>query len=218
MPNIIGVVVQPGVEFGDDEIFHYSRTKAAALSAWLERHPKIVLEGHSTDYQSPVHLKEMVEDGIAILKVGPALTFALRQGLFSLEAMERELVAKEQWSNFADVLDSTMTYKPDNWVKHYHGEPKDLELKRKYSFSDRIRYYLGQQPVLESMGKLFANMDGVRIPISMLQQYMPLQYRKVRDGRLNMQAKELVKDFVVVMIEDYNFAVKCSYDIGAMLR
>ena len=33
----------------------------------------------------------MVEDGIAILKVGPALTFALREGLFALEQIEREL-------------------------------------------------------------------------------------------------------------------------------
>jgi D-tagatose-1,6-bisphosphate aldolase subunit GatZ/KbaZ len=33
----------------------------------------------------------MVEDGIAILKVGPALTFGLREALFSLEMMEKEL-------------------------------------------------------------------------------------------------------------------------------
>ena len=32
-----------------------------------------------------------MEDGVAILKVGPALTFALREGLFALECVEREL-------------------------------------------------------------------------------------------------------------------------------
>ena len=87
--NIIGIVVQPGVEFGDGEVFRYDRAKAAALVRAMREQKGIVMEGHSTDYQPPQALKEMVEDGIAILKVGPALTFALREGLFALSEMEQ---------------------------------------------------------------------------------------------------------------------------------
>ena len=73
--NIIGIVVQPGVEFGDEDIFHYNRENALKLTTYMKTHPEIVLEGHSTDYQSPEGLRWMVEDGIAILKVGPASHF-----------------------------------------------------------------------------------------------------------------------------------------------
>ena len=37
--NIIGIVVQPGVEFGDEEIFHYNRQNASALTAFMKSHP-----------------------------------------------------------------------------------------------------------------------------------------------------------------------------------
>lgn len=77
--DIIGVVVQPGVEFGDDEITVYNREKAADLVEYAYGLDGIVLEGHSTDYQTASALREMVEDGIAILKIGPALTFGLRK-------------------------------------------------------------------------------------------------------------------------------------------
>lgn len=79
--DIIAVVVQPGVEFGDAQVFYYDRENAKDLCESLKDYPEIVFEGHSTDYQSRKCLKEMVEDGIAILKVGPALTFGLRESL-----------------------------------------------------------------------------------------------------------------------------------------
>ena len=101
--NIIGIVVQPGVEFGDEDIFHYNRVNAVKLTTSMKKYNNIVMEGHSTDYQSPKELKEMVEDGIAILKVGPALTFSLREGLFALSLMEKQLVPVEKQANFIEL-------------------------------------------------------------------------------------------------------------------
>ena len=89
--NVVAVVVQPGVEFGDESVHEYDRVAARQLVAALGQYPQIVFEGHSTDYQTDVKLKEMVEDGIAILKVGPALTFAMREGLVALNYIENEL-------------------------------------------------------------------------------------------------------------------------------
>ena len=40
----------------------------------------------------------------------------------------------------------------------------------------------------------------------MLRQYMPVQYVKVRDGLLPLDAKELALDCVVPQIEDNNYA------------
>lgn len=215
--NIIGIVVQPGVEFGDADVFHYNRANATRLTEAMKKHTGIVLEGHSTDYQPPQRLKEMVEDGIAILKVGPALTFSLREGLFALSMMEKALVPEEEQAHFIEVMEETMLKHPENWQKHYHGSEKDLAFKRKYSFSDRCRYYFAQPEMQAAIEKLFSNMRKVEIPMGMLRQYMPLQYVKVRDGALTAEPKELVEDFVVHLVEDYNYATKLNYMISDAL-
>lgn len=212
--NIIGIVVQPGVEFGDAEVFPYDRVKAAELTQAMKKYNNLVMEGHSTDYQSPKALKEMVEDGIAILKVGPALTFSLREGLFALSKMEKQLVPEEKQANFAETMERLMLENPSDWQKHYHGTTKQLALKRKYSFSDRCRYYFARPELKESIRKLFDNLSETEIPLGMLRQYMPMQYIKVRDGLLPLDAKELALDCVVHLIEDYNYATKLNYMIG----
>lgn len=215
--HVIAMVVQPGVEFGNRELRHYSRLEANALCQGLRKYPDIVFEGHSTDFQSPVKLREMVEDGIAIIKVGPALTFALREALFALSYIEAELVPeKERRANFIDVLERAMVENPRFWEKYYLGAVHEQQLDRKYSFSDRSRYYLAGREVEESIGKLFDNLSQVDIPMGLLHQYMPLQYIKVRDGRLAPEPRELAKDGVVSLVEDYNYAVKHNYMTGSI--
>lgn len=207
MNDVIAVVVQPGVEFGDDQVFLYDHDAATELCAALKDFPEVCFEGHSTDYQSAACLKAMVEDGIAILKVGPALTYGLREALFSMSLMENELVPAEERSNFIDVLEKVMLENPGNWQKHYHGDEKQLHLARKYSFSDRARYYIGQPEVVAAMNKLFDNLNAHKIPLNMLHQYMPLTYLKVRDGVLPLEAKELAMDGITNFMLDYEYAV-----------
>jgi len=217
--NIIGIVVQPGVEFGDSDVFAYDRVKADALVQAMKAHEGIVMEGHSTDYQSPEALREMVEDGIAILKVGPALTFCLREGLFALSMMEKQLVPEDKQARFIEVMEDAMVRNPGNWKKYYTGTEAEQALKRKFSFSDRCRYYFADQEIKDAIQKLFDNLSNVEIPMSMLHQYMPNQYAKVRSGALNLEPKALAEDCVVHIIEDYNYATKLNYMIGdALLR
>ena len=206
--DVIAVVVQPGVEFGDDQVFLYDREAAKDLCAKLADYPEIAFEGHSTDYQSPKCLKEMVEDGIIILKVGPALTYGLREALFSLTMMEQELVPEEEQAHFIDVLEKVMLDAPGNWQKHYHGDEKQLKLARKYSFSDRARYYIGQPEVVAAIDKLFENLRKYEIPMNMLHQYMPLQYLKVRDGVIEKDPKALAIDGIVEFMHDYEYATE----------
>ncbi|MBQ9573840.1 MAG: class II D-tagatose-bisphosphate aldolase, non-catalytic subunit [Synergistaceae bacterium] len=208
--DVIAVVVQPGVEFGDKDIHFYNRQAAKELTSTLRKYPGFVFEGHSTDYQPPEKLREMVADGIAILKVGPALTFALREGLFALSMIEEELIPENQRANFIDTLEAVMLANPKNWVKHYHGSDNEKYLARKYSYSDRCRYYFSLPEIKSAIAKLFVNIDSVEVPMGMLRQYMPRQYQRVRDGKLKLKASSLVKDCVVQLCEDYNYAVSIN--------
>jgi len=201
-PRILGVVVQPGVEFGDSSVHIYDRKAAQDLIQTLSKYPGIVFEGHSTDYQTEASLSQMVEDGIAILKVGPALTFALREGLFALSHIEDHMIEDpSHQSNFIQVLDDAMIEDPSNWKKHYHGTEEQLRFKRKFSYSDRCRYYLPVPKVEKAIDQLFANT--LDIPISLLSQFMPIQAKKVRSGLLELETHALVKDWVKELLNDY---------------
>ena len=154
--RVIAVVVQPGVEFGDDFVFPYQPDAAQGLSAFIQSQP-MVYEAYSTDYQTRQVLRNLVRDHFAILKVGPALTFAFREAVFVLARMENELVPSEEVSNILSVLDEVMVSNPEHWVKYYHGSTAEKAFKRRYSLSDRIRYYWTHPAVeqaLESVLKI----------------------------------------------------------------
>ena len=215
---VIAVVVQPGVEFGDADVHFYNRSDAKALCARLKDFPELMFEGHSTDYQTPQALRQMVEDGVGILKVGPALTFAAREALFALGHIESELIDDpSKRSNYIEVVEQVMLENPKNWQKYYHGTPKEQALKRAYSYSDRSRYYMPDARIEAAMAKLFANLEGAGIPMGLLHQYMPLQYIGVRNGRLPMNPRALVKDAVRIVCEDYNYATRPDYRTGDVL-
>jgi len=208
--RIVGVVVQPGVEFSDESVTSYDSEGASGLCASLENYPGVVFEGHSTDYQTKECLRQMVEDGIAILKVGPALTYALRQALFALNDVENELLAGKgiALSGFKDALEEAMLADPHYWEKYYHDDAASSAfIKRRYSFSDRCRYYLPEKGVETAMETLLSNIDKAYIPLSVLEQYLPIQYRHIREGTLEKDAKAIVKDRVKDYIDDYLFAV-----------
>lgn len=170
--KVIAIVVQPGVEFGDDFVLAYQSDDAQELSQFIESQPQI-FEAHSTDYQTSQALKEMVRDHFAILKVGPALTFALREAIFALAMMEDELFASNERSNIISVLDKVMEENPQHWIKYYHGSEKEIAFKRKYSLSDRIRYYWSYPAVQDAFHVMLMNLGNVSIPPTLLNQYAP---------------------------------------------
>ncbi len=207
--RVVAVVVQPGVEFGDESVHEYNREAAKDLTNALNKYKNLIFEGHSTDYQTAECLKEMVEDGIAILKVGPALTYALREGFFALSHMEKELFkydAEVELSNFIEVLDSAMIKNPSNWKKHYHGTGNKIKYARKYSYSDRARYYFPTKEVVEAQQILIKNMKSKEIPLTLINQFMPIQYNKIRRGILKNEPEALIKDWVVNCIDEYIYA------------
>lgn len=208
---VIGVVVQPGVEFSSDYVWEYNREEAKDLIDELKNYPQLIFEAHSTDYQTPRALKEMVEDGFIILKVGPALTFGFREGIFALNHIENELLKYNEnveLSNFIEVLDFSMIKNPKDWVNHYSGTGEKIKLERKYSLSDRARYYMPKDEVNFALEKLMNNLEGIEIPMTIISQFMHEQYKKVREGVLKPIAKELLKDRIGEYLDDYVYAVE----------
>jgi D-tagatose-1,6-bisphosphate aldolase subunit GatZ/KbaZ len=161
--RVLAVVVEPGVEFGDEFVSEYDPAKAKQLRRWVERLP-MVYEAHSTDYQPAASLQRLVKDHFAILKVGPALTFAYREALFDLAALENRLIPVPQQSSLLDVLEHEMLRDPGHWQKYYTGSEEEQALKRRHSRSDRIRYYWRQPRVQEAVGRLMTNLEGKAIP------------------------------------------------------
>ena len=206
--NVIAIVVQPGVEEKDAGCTEYDREKAKALCDSIREYPNIIFEGHSTDYQTKLKLRELVEDGIGILKVGPGLTFAMREALFALANIEKELFygTDRELSDFMDVLENAMLKNPKYWTKHYVGTNLELRMKRKYSFSDRCRYYMPDEAVDTSIKKLISNLKETGIPLNLLSQFMPIQYTKVREQTLKNDPDSLIIDRIMNTIDEYLYA------------
>lgn len=207
-PRVIALVVQPGVEFNHLSVVDYEPERATHLTDLLSGQSAIVYEAHSTDYQRPDAYKNLVRDGFAILKVGPALTFAMREALEALEQIEKELVPGENRSRLMAVLEQAMLRDPRHWQHHYHGSEHEQKLLRRYSYSDRVRYYWTAPAVKDAVERLIENLRGVEIPETMLSAYLPDAYRAVREGALQPNAKAIVIHRIRAAIAPY--AQACS--------
>lgn len=207
--NVIAMVVQPGVEFGDENLFEYDPLAARPLAEWIESVPGIVFEAHSTDYQSAEALRRLVADHFAILKVGPELTYAFREAVFALAHMEQALFGGQegmQISNLVQTVDAAMLDDPQYWRKYYHGEAQAQAFARKYSYSDRIRYYWPRPEVNAALDRLLANLSRQPIPLPLVSQYLPAQYRHLRAGTLENHPRALIWDHIEETLARYAYA------------
>ena len=192
---MIALVVQPGVEFGDDTVHAYDRSKARALKEAIESVPGVVYEAHSTDYQTAGALRRLVEDHFAILKVGPALTFAFREAVFALANLEEEWLGGRgvALSVIREVLERAMLARPEHWRKYYHGDEAALRVARAFSFSDRVRYYWPVPEVQEALARLLANLTQRPAPLTLLSQYLPWALDAVRSGAQPNEPRALIR-------------------------
>jgi len=208
--RVIAVVVQPGVEFGDESIVVYTRKKATPLSKFIKENHTQVYEAHSTDYQTKQALKQMVSDRFLILKVGPWLTYAYREVIFALAMMEKEIWASHKTmtlSGLIETIERRMIANPVFWRDHYHGSEGELSLKRKYSYSDRLRYYWPDPEISASLERLMNNFSALKIPEGLLSQYLPLQYEAIVQGRCTNSAPDLIAYGIGRVLDIYDFAV-----------
>ncbi len=209
--RVIAQVVQPGVEFGNSDIVEYDPQKAVDLSSFIKNRDTMIFEAHSTDYQAENNLRKLVTDGFAILKVGPWLTFSFREAIFALSLIEKELFSSTpsvELSNLQEVLDQVMVNNPESWKDHYDGDEERLKFLRKYSYSDRSRYYWSNPEVKQAVKKLFENLEKHDIPLPLLSQFLPNQYRAIKQSELENDPRQIVLHKIQRTIDVYSHATK----------
>jgi D-tagatose-1,6-bisphosphate aldolase subunit GatZ/KbaZ len=205
--RVVGLVVQPGVEFDHRKVVDYEPGAAVALSRSIESQPHLLFEAHSTDYQRRQALASLVRDHFAILKVGPGLTFALREALWALDAIERDWLG-ERASGFRASMVELIRANPEHWERYYHSSGSPLDFDLQYSLSDRIRYYWPSADAQAATAEMFANLEANPPPVPLVSQYLPSAYAAIRRGEADAaQPASMVLAHISTVLDDYHAAV-----------
>ncbi len=203
MQRVIALVVQPGVEFGVDNVVDYAPADPWPLKQVLASNSPLVFEAHSTDYQRPSALAELIRHGFAILKVGPALTFALRETLYRLDALAAELCPDPTATPLSEVMERLMLTSPKQWEAHYHGDPARRRLLRHSSYSDRIRYYWPQPAADQAVSRLLSRLAGSAIPAPLIGRFLPALAERISAGLVAPEPRAILVAAVTDVLEDY---------------
>ena len=149
LDRVVAVVVQPGVDFGNDQVLGFDPVQAAALCAAAPGLGGPLFEAHSTDYQTGAALAALVAGHFPIVKVGPELTFAFRQAVFALADIAGQRGAVEA------ALRGAMRAEPADWRAYVDDDGRE-EAMMLYGLSDRLRYYWPRAPLRQLVDRLFA--------------------------------------------------------------
>jgi D-tagatose-bisphosphate aldolase class II non-catalytic subunit len=199
--RVIGLVVQPGVEFGNANVVAYRPDQARNLSQSLTDMPNVVFEAHSTDYQTAEALSSLVGGGFAILKVGPGLTFALREALYGLDLIASELDGEAPM--LKQTMENIMMGDHNHWAKYYSGTSSQQRLQRHFSYSDRIRYYWSQPAARQAVDVVRTRLGNRSIPETLISQYLAPLTAKVRSGDVVANFDGIKLAYVQATLRDY---------------
>jgi D-tagatose-bisphosphate aldolase class II non-catalytic subunit len=208
--GIVAVVAQPGIEFDDQKVVIYRPEMAADLHAALAEMPGLVFEAHSTDYQPPEKLAQLVRDGFAILKVGPALTFALRRALYGLDRIASALDRSWCAHSLRAGMERVMLADPRYWRSHYHGGPEQDRWLRHYGYSDRIRYYWPSPDSARAVERLLSHLSERSIHESLIAEFFPDLHVRVVGGELVPQPRNLLLESVRDVLRVYAAACETA--------
>jgi D-tagatose-1,6-bisphosphate aldolase subunit GatZ/KbaZ len=206
--RVVALVVQPGVEFDHHRVVDFDPQAARGLGAALESEPGLVFEAHSTDYQRPAMLRELVVGHFAILKVGPALTFALREAYWALAAIARELRGEDA-GRLPDAVLAAMQADPRHWSTYYTDAAR-RRIDLQFSRSDRIRYYWGDPAVQAACAKLLSELGPGPLPLTLVSQFLPIHYAAVREGTLANEPQALLFESIARVLRAYADACSAS--------
>ena len=195
--RVIAIVVQPGVDFGNAQVFAFDAGKASGLAASLGGIADVVFEAHSTDYQTQQSLKGLVANHFAILKVGPELTFAYREAVFAMAAMENHLPVAEL-SNLVAVVDEVMNADDRNW-RAYVPEGAGQRVLKLFGLSDRVRYYWPDARIATAVDVLRRNIDAGPVPRGLVEQYAGPD---IPDGKAPLSAR-IIEQRVGTVVRKY---------------
>ena len=138
------------------------------------------------------------------------LTFAFREAVLALSALERELFTRSnrQISQVREALEAAMLRDPTHWRSYYRGNQDEVRRDLIYSFSDRCRYYWPQPAVQAEIARLLDNLKEGPIPHTLISQYLPLEYEVIRTGELQAVPEQMIQHHIRLVLRVY--AQACS--------
>jgi D-tagatose-bisphosphate aldolase class II non-catalytic subunit len=197
LSRVIALVVQPGVDFDNANVTLFNAANARALTGAAEELPGALFEAHSTDYQTEPCLADLVAGHFAILKVGPELTFAYREAIFAMAAIEERIPLTAR-SNVIGVIDDVMNRDDRDW-RPYVPVGENQRAAKLSGLSDRVRYYWPNAEIAQAVRQLQENIDRKPAPRGLVLQYageacldrpeLPLS-RRIIDSRLGAVARK----------------------------
>ena len=104
-----------------------------------------------------------------------------------------------------EVLEQAMLSNPEHWQSHYHGNQAAQAVARKFSYSDRSRYYWPVADVKAALERMLENLSQRTVPLSLISQYSRNQYKKIRMGEIENEPLAIIKDRILGVIQNYQF-------------
>ncbi|KAB0682937.1 class II D-tagatose-bisphosphate aldolase non-catalytic subunit [Aureimonas leprariae] len=204
--RVRGLVVQPGLEFAPDHVDRFDLQVPDRLSPVLRDWPRIAFEAHSTDYQEPAVFPELARRRFAVLKVGPALTYAYRSAVYALSHIDGWTTGEPHLS---ELMERLMVEAPGHWRKHYEGDAATLRTLRHFGYADRIRYYWALPDAREAVAALEARIDAAKFPDPLVEQYFAAgeiaRAATLRSAAGLGRAKALIHARIETALEPYLF-------------
>lgn len=102
--------------------------------------------------------------------------------------------ASAERSHLVDVIEERMLAQPGYGQNYYEGDAGDQRIARRYSYSDRLRYYWPDPEIEAAEAALYANLSG---------RTLPDQYVRVRAGELEATPRALVQDKIRDALRPY---------------
>ena len=189
--QVAGLVLQPGIEFGPDEIFTMSKNTNCDFRGVISEYSGICLEAHSTDFQPPETFARLANMGFAFQKVGPALTFTLRRALYAIDQIVQTL--NPLAVSLPQVMEAAMRNNPKHWKSHYSENDYS---KWHFSYADRIRYYWPLPSVQEAVDNLIFTFDTLKVPDHILEETFSLEVMERSHGLAESQGRSIVRSAV----------------------
>jgi len=206
MTRVVAIVVQPGLDFGNEDVVEFAPAGAVDLAQTVLHLDGAVYEAHSTDYQPASRYHALVQMHFAILKVGPAATFALREAIYALECMARELPGWDARYSVRAAMEAAMLANPVHWASHYAGSAGQQAYLRHFSYSDRLRYYWTDPVVDTAVGALFGFLDRCALPMPLISQFLPQHVGAVVAGDIVPTADALCLATIKLALLPYAMA------------
>jgi D-tagatose-1,6-bisphosphate aldolase subunit GatZ/KbaZ len=117
-------------------------------------------------------------------------------------ALEMDLMTHQ---SLKDAVLDAMRRDSKHWKAYYLDAGRE-HFDLQFSLSDRIRYYWAMPEVSRVCAQLLRELTSARLPLTLVSQYLPLQYAAIRDGRLKNDPRDIVLDGVSQVLRHYAYA------------